>query len=302
MKTGDLEWVTALYPNVSDVLASCVRTAIAAPAGRQLIVADYASIETVMIAWAAECPALLNVFRSGRDAYKDMAARLFKIDYTAVTREQRAYAKPIVLGCGYMLGARGMIAYAKGFGISMTDAEAEVAVAAYREGYPEVVRFWHLLDAAARRAIENPGRVFKAGRFRFKADGEFLLLRLPSERKLAYYQPAINPDGRFGPEITYMGRDYGNRWDRIHTHPGKLCENIIQAVARDLLVQGLFNACAEPRLEVVGHVHDEIIALADVDDATAREGLRDCMRRIPGWAGDAPVDASAWAGPFYCKQ
>ena len=185
----------------------------------------------------------MNVFRSGRDAYKDMAARLFKIPYDQVSKDQRNYAKPIVLGCGYMLGAKGMIAYAKGYGVEMTEAEAQAAVAAYRDGYPEVVQFWRLLDAAARRAIENPGRrstrpVAFASRSRVTS----CCCALPSERKLAYYKPEINPDGRYGPEITYMGRDYGNTWDRIGTHPGKICENIIQAVARDLLVEGLFHA------------------------------------------------------------
>lgn len=302
VKTGDCDLLSSLYGSVSDVLVSCVRTAIAAPSGKSLVVADYASIETVMIAWAAECPALLDVFRTGRDAYKDMAARLFRIPYAQVSKEQRNYAKPIVLGCGYMLGARGMMEYAKGYGVQMSEAEAQAAVAAYRDGYPEVVYFWRLLDAAARRAIENPGKVFKAGRFRFKIEGDFLLLRLPSERKLAYYKPDINPDGRYGPEITYMGRDYGNAWDRIGTHPGKICENIIQAVARDLLVEGLFNASADPDLEIVGHVHDEILALADTNDDGALNRLMAAMRRMPAWAEDAPVGAAGWIGQFYCKQ
>jgi len=302
IKTADYDLLSTIYDSVSDVLVSCVRTTIAAPFGQRLVVADYASIETVMIAWAAECPALLDVFRTGRDAYKDMAARLFKIPYDLVSKEQRNYAKPIVLGCGYMLGARGMIAYAKGYGVEMTESDAEAAVAAYREGYPEVVQFWRVLDAAARRAIENPGKVFKAGRFRFKVEGDFLFLRLPSERKLAYYQPAINPDGRYGPEITYMGRDYGNAWDRIATHPGKICENIIQAVARDLLVEGLFQANCDPDLEIVGHVHDEILALADASDEGALDRLMEAMRRRPAWAGDAPIGAAGWTGQFYCKQ
>ena len=302
VKIGDYDLLATIYESVSDVLVSCVRTAIAAPPGKALIVADYASIETVMIAWAAECPSLLDVFCSGRDAYKDMAARLFKIPYDRVSKDQRNYAKPIVLGCGYMLGAKGMIAYAKGYGVEMSEAEAQAAVAAYRDGYPEVVQFWRVLDAAARRAIENPGKIFKAARFRFKVEGDFLLLRLPSERKLAYYKPDINPDGRYGPEITYMGRDYGNTWDRIATHPGKICENIIQAVARDLLVEGLFHASGDPVLEIVGHVHDEILALADTDDEGALDRLMDAMRTMPAWAADAPVGAAGWTGQFYCKQ
>lgn len=300
--TGDYDFAAALYPSVSELLASCVRTVIAAPPGKTLVVADYASIETVMIAWAAECPALLKVFRTGRDAYKDMASRLFAIDYAAVTKEQRTYAKPIVLGCGYLLGAKGMVAYAAGYGVDMSEREAARAVAAYREGYPEVVRFWHRVDAAAKYAIRNPGKIVKVGRFAFKVEGDFLLLKLPSERKLAYFKPEINPDGRYGDEITYMGVDYGHKWNRIATHPGKITENIVQAIARDLLVEGLFRAAADPGLEIVGHVHDEILALADEDDETSLDRLLDGMRQMPGWAADAPVEAAGWSGPFYCKQ
>ncbi|CAK0764168.1 DNA polymerase bacteriophage-type [Gammaproteobacteria bacterium] len=231
-----------------------------------------------------------------------MAARLFKIDYEAVTKAQRSYAKPIVLGCGYMLGAKGMVAYAAGYGVKMSEQDATKAVAAYREGYHEVVKFWHRVDAAAKFAIRNPGKVSKVGRFAFKVKNDFLFLKLPSERKLAYFKPEINPDGRYGDEITYMGTDYGHKWDRIGTHPGKITENIIQAISRDLLVEGLLNTATDPGLEIVGHVHDEIIALADEDDATALDRLIDHMRKRPAWVGDAPINAAGWSGAFYRKE
>ena len=300
--TGDYEFTSAMFGGVGDLLASCIRTVIAAPKGKQLVVADYSSIETVMIAWAAQCPALLAVFREGRDAYKDMAVRLFKVPYDKVTKAQRTYTKPIVLGCGYMLGAKGLVAYAQGYGVTMTEDEAAAAVRAYREGYPEVVTFWHTLDRAAKHVIANPGKVAKVGRFAFKVEGEFLFLKLPSGRKLAYHKPEIDPNGRYGPEITYMGVEFGHKWDRQSTHPGKITENIIQAVARDLLVEGLLNTDADGGLEIVGHVHDEILALADENDTTAVDRLIAAMCKLPAWAADAPVGAAGWAGPYYKKD
>ena len=71
---------------------------------------------------------------------------------------------------------------------------------------------------------------------------------------------------------------------------------------RDLLVEGLLQADADPGLEIVGHVHDEILALADVGDEGALDRLMDAMRQMPAWAEDAPVDAAGWCGAFYCKQ
>lgn len=300
--SGDYEFAAAMYPNVADLLSSGIRTAVAAPKGKKLVVADLASIETVMIAWAARCPALLAVFREGRDAYKEYATRLFGVPYDKVTPAQRKYSKPPVLGCGYMLGAKGLVAYAKGYGVTMGEDEAKAAVDAYRTAYPEVVRFWYAVDRAMKTAIESPGQVFKVGVFKLKKDGDFLLLKLPSGRCLGYYKPEIDPDGRFGPEITYMGTELGSRWTRLSTHPGKITENIIQAIARDLLAEGLINADADPGLEVVGHVHDEILALADENDDTATDRLIAAMCRLPAWAADAPVGAAGWSGLFYRKD
>ncbi len=299
---GDYDFAAGLYPSVSDTLVSCIRSVIAAPEGKKLVVADFSSIETVVTAWAAECNSLLDVFRTGSDAYKQFAARLFNIDYAKVTKAQRQYTKPIVLGCCYMLGARGLVAYAEGYGVAMTEDEAKRAVATYRDQYPEIVRLWHELANAASLAIEHPGKAYKARKFVFKIEGDFLLLKLPSGRKLAYYKPAINPDGRYGAEITYMGNDGAHRWDRIGTHPGKITENLIQAIARDLLVAAMFNAAADPGLEIVGHVHDEIICLADEDDDTALDRLLGYMRAMPEWAGDAPIGAAGWQGAFYRKD
>ena len=301
--TGDYEFASTMYPGTSDVLASCIRTAIAAPPGKKLVVADYSSIETVMIGWAAQCPALLKVFRDGRDAYKEYAARLLRIDYDDVTPEQRKYAKPPVLGCGFMLGARGLVAYAAGYGVTMSEADAKAAVDAYRGAYPEVVRFWYAVDSAAKAAIQKPGTVFKVGPFRFKVRDGFLLINLPSGRSLAYREPKIDPDGRFGPEVTYMGLDYGHKWDRIATHPGKITENIVQAIARDLLAEALLTIDAtEPGLEIVGHVHDEILTLADEDDETAVDRLIAAMCKLPAWASDAPIGAAGWSGPYFRKD
>jgi DNA polymerase len=299
--TGDYAFAAAMYPRVAELLTSCIRTVIAAPPGMQLVVADYASVETVVLAWATECQGMLNVFRTGRDAYREMASRVFGVDYDSVTDEQRAYAKPIVLGCGYGMGAAGMVSYATGFGVTMSEAEAAQSVAVYRQGYPEIVSFWQRLDSAARHVMSHPGKRARVGKFVFRCGGEFLLLQLPSGRALAYFQPTLRSGGRYGDEITYMGYDEKRKWTRISTHPGKLCENLIQSIARDLLVAAIFNAAEDDQIRVVGHIHDEILALADEDDDGALDRLRGHMCRMPAWASDMPLSAMGWTGPFYRK-
>ena len=137
----------------------------------------------------------------------------------------------------------------------------------------------------------------RAGRFLFEYERPFLHIHLPSGRSLAYFKPRIEnletPWGEMRPTITYQTAKMG----RQSTHPGKLTENIIQALARDVLAYGLQRV----PLEVVGHVHDEIIALAGVDDSDALSKLENAMV-APPWCADAPIAVEGWEGSFYRKD
>jgi hypothetical protein len=79
------------------------------------------------------------------------------------------------------------------------------------------------------------------------------------------------------------------------------CENITQAVARDLLAEGLINAEAA-RYPVVLHVHDEILAeVPDADDYTV-DGLIVEMTKLPGWAEGLPLAAAGFEAYRYRKE
>lgn len=296
--TEDPDWVATLFgEDVIGLLSTLVRTAIAAPGGKQLVVADYASIEAVMLAWAAGSDYLLNLFRTGRDPYKDFATHLFSVPYAEVTKSQRTQVKPVLLGCGYGLGTLGLQRYAATFGRVLGDTEAATQVAAYREVYPDIPQFWEALRKAAFGALrtDDPHPV---GAFTFIPDlPRYLLVALPSGRFLAYYRPQLEP-GKFGEQLTYVGREMGVR---VGTHPGKLAENLIQAISRDVLAYGLLRAAEDPGMEIVGHVHDEIICLADAADQDALGRLTEAMT-APPWCPDAPIRAIGWTGPWYRKD
>ena len=123
---------------------------------------------------------------------------------------------------------------------------------------------------------------------------------MPSGRSLSYFRPFIG-EGRFGEELKYLsGAEYNNKvW--LSTFGGKLVENIIQAESRDVLGEGLLQADADPGLEVVGHVHDEAITLADEGDSTALSRLITHMPAPLSWC-DAPIRAAGWEGKLYKKD
>lgn len=297
IRTADAETMGMLYDDLSGALSSLIRSVIAAPEGRQLVVADYASIESIMVAWCAESDYLLDLYHKGLDPYKDFATKIYSIAYEDVTKAQRSFAKPAVLGCGYGLGAAGLQRYAQAFGMEMDAKEAKQQVDTFRSAYSDIPEFWAKLETAVTAAMGSKGRTVRAGRFTFQFDGRFLLLGLPSGRHLYYYQPRMET-GNFGKlELTYAGKEPGVR---IGTHPGKIVENVVQAVARDLLIEGLKNTQAAG-FEIVGHVHDEIICLADADDPGAEQRLLDAMTKTPAWCKDAPVRADGYTAPYYRK-
>jgi DNA polymerase bacteriophage-type len=85
---------------------SFLRKAIMAPVGHQLVVGDLSQIEPRVLAWFADYEDLLDIFRSGSDAYAAFGSQMFNIP--GLSKEShpdlRQSAKSALLGCGYQLG------------------------------------------------------------------------------------------------------------------------------------------------------------------------------------------------------
>lgn len=100
IKSGDRQALQDRYKvNVSQALGGAVRHVIAAPPGKKLVVADLSSIESVVLGWVANCPLINETFRSGKDSYKVFASQFYGRPYDQITKEQRTFCKPPVLGC-----------------------------------------------------------------------------------------------------------------------------------------------------------------------------------------------------------
>lgn len=331
MEEGNYDLISLIVNEPMDAFGGLVRSAIQTKKGKEFRVCDLSSIESVVIGWLADCQPLLNVFREGRDAYKDFAVDLFEKPYEEITKKERGDSKPAVLGCGYRLGGgdldadgkrTGLWGYAEGMGVDLTKEQAHRAVKVFREKYQEIVQLWYDLENAVQKCLRT-GQAQHVGPLRFQYEKPFLTVRLPSGRKMYYFKPRIekkeyhsrdkvtgeylyNRDGT--PQtytksvFSYMGQNDKKQWTRIYSHGGKLVENFVQAIARDILKYGMLNA-HDFGFVLIGHVHDEIKTEHRVDDKVHTvENLRLCMIKPEKWYGDMPLNAAGWHNHYYTKD
>lgn len=216
----------------------------------------------------------------------------------------------IVHNCGYGLGPgvlegpsgepTGLLAYAAGMGVDMTQDEAKRAVSAFRKAYPDVVRFWARLERAVLHVMAS-GQAARVGHLRIdRPKDRVLRISLPSGGAILYWDPQVIRTDR-GEQLTYMHLEKGE-WRRVSTYGAKLTENVVQAVARDILANGMLRA-AEAGLDIVLHVHDQIVAEVREEEAEAAlETLIRCMSALPAWADkDLPLRAEGHISKRFTK-
>lgn len=199
----------------------------------------------------------------------------------------------------------------------------------WRESHPETVAFWRDLKDGILAAVRNPGREFWAGAHlrrngerairiwrtvEFdssgrKVPGWWLCMELPSGRILSY--PGIgvsvtketDEDGRVNTNvrIKYQGENQLTRqWTTLYTHGGKACENIVQALCRDLLAYAMINV-EGGGYPIVLSVHDELVCeTPNTPEYTVTE-LERLMCALPEWAEGFPLVAEGAEMKRYAK-
>jgi DNA polymerase len=322
IRSGDYDDLALWIDEPMDALAGLVRSSIHATEGNEFKVCDLSSIESRVIGWLTGCKRLLEVFRDGKCAYKDFATELYKIEYEDVTKGQRTDAKPAVLGAGFRLGGGAMIegkktglwGYAENMGIALSREDSHKAVKIFRKAYSEIPEAWYAYEEAIAHTIKT-GKRTRVGPIRFAMERPYLTAELPSGRKLWYLHPRVRKakikyvdkdgnDASFEKDsISYMGKQQnGKKWIRIQSHGGKFIENFVQAIARDILREGLL-AAADDGFNIVMHVHDEIVTEHPKgDNYYTVERLRELMSQPIPWCSDMPMDAAGYAGEIYRKD
>lgn len=301
VRTGNLEALELLYDSVPDTLSQLIRTAFIPASGNRFIVADYSAIEARVIAWLAGEKTTLEAFRDGKDLYCETASRMFKVpvEKHGVNGELRQKGKIAVLACGYG-GSVGALKAMGALRMGLAEDELKPIVDAWRAANPHIVWLWQEVEDAALTAITTRQPI-RLRNLTFTLESGILFITLPSGRRLAYVKPGLGQNRFGGTSITYWGINTGRKWGHLETYGGKLTENIVQAIARDLLVNGMQNV-AESGHQIVMHVHDEIVIDESVDSGFTVKDACQLMSRLPGWAKGLPLTADGYECAYYRKD
>ena len=293
----DADSLRLLFGRPLDVVSSCLRGVFKAPEGFKFVVCDYHAIEAIVLAWLAEFEPLLDVFRRHEDVYEFTAA--------SVGSTNRQLGKVLRLACGYGMGPAKFQETAATYKLVLTAQDARDTVSDFRLANAPIVHLWHALEACAKAAIIRPSDTltFKYRKLKFRMGDPkgrlagALLMELPSGRRLVYRNARVE-DGR----IVYWGvNQYTRQWCELDTYGGKLVENATQAVARDLLAGAMVHL---DRLGVplLTTVHDEIVAMAENDDAFGVfNAMKAAMSTPPAWGAGLPLSCAGGIVDRYGK-
>jgi DNA polymerase len=303
--TGNTENFRLLFDQPAAAITSCIRGFIAPKPGRELIVVDFSAIEARVLVWLAGQENIRAAYEKDLDLYKWMASQLYSVPIAEVTSEQRRIGKNLILGCGFQLGANSFIDYCARAGSIVTESFAVTAVGAYRRQHPKVVNFWYDIENAAIRCVrlKKPTAVVTANAsIQFDLAEDCLRILLPSGRHLYYRKPFIRVEDTYrGPQnkLYYMAA-LGAGLVRNGTYGGKLVENIVQAIARDLMVLGM-DAAEREGYPVILTVHDEIVAEVPAGTKDPQE-LERIVSRRPSWGKTLPIGAKGFRTHRYRKD
>lgn len=276
-----------------------------------LVVADLSAIENRVLAWLSGCESMLEIYEKDLDPYVDFATRFLNREYDQVTKAERQLCKPAVLGCGYGLGAgqqrvmtngskqwTGLMAYAASMGVNLRWEDSSKMVRTFRDTFHEVPQYWRYMEEAFYAATKTKKRQ-QVGEVVFGYSNGATYIELPVGRRIHYLNPR-SWQGEKGIEIRYDGLRNGQWWT-VTAWGGVLTENVVQAVSRDVLVEGMLRA--EGRgLKIVGHCHDEIIAeTSGPSSGLDQLVLEQCMSEAISWAPGLPLAAEGWEGERYAK-
>ncbi len=286
-----------LYDSVPDVLSQLIRTAFIPKPGRKFVVADFSAIEARVLSWLAGEKWRMDVFRDGGDIYCATASRMFhcKVEKHGENGHLRQKGKQAELACGY----GGSVGALKAFGAlesGMKEDELKPLVDAWREANANIVSLWYAVDDAAKRCIRERFATSAHG-IVFSYQSGMMFIILPSGRRLSYVKPRIGENQFGGESVTYMGLSVAKKWSRLETFGGKLVENIVQAISRDLLAYAMRTL---RYTDIVAHVHDEVII--ECDKSVSVDALCKQMSRTPPWARGLLLRADGYECEFYQKD
>ena len=300
VKMGCFDMLESIYGNTPDVLSQLIRTMLIPKEGCEFIVADFSAIEARVLAWEAGEQWVLDAFQNGEDLYCATASQMFHVPVVkhGINGDLRQKGKIATLACGYG-GSSGALISMGALQMGLHEEELPEIIDSWREANPKIVQYWWDVEKAAMKTFKT-GERQDIGRISFVFYSGTLWMVLPSGRKLAYLKPREQPN-RFGRmSLTYEGVGQNHKWARQETYSGRLVENATQAIARDILAEAMARIEAKG-LDIVAHVHDEVIIEAPKDKYTVDE-ICQLMAANPDWCDGLPLAAAGYKGNYYFKD
>jgi DNA polymerase len=310
-----IDTLRQFYGNPYEVIASVIRNFVKPHSGMMLD-ADYSNIESRVASWLVGCDGELQMYRDGRDIYKDMASTIFNTPYDEVSKEQRFVGKVAILSCCFQTSAQKLHETCAAWGQPVSKEVAIQAVKTFRGSKPQYPDAWKAYGSAISKAIKAPGEWFDASPYvkfgrTLKEPFDRLIMRLPSGRDIIYPYPQIqrkvtrNKDFETGEwrewetdEITFYGQGkVGVNWMRVATYPASCFQSSVQGTARDFMLYGCLQA-EKAGFDIFALIHDQ--ALAEDGDP---DKFVEALCTLPPWVPkDFPLAAAGGRVPYYAKD
>ena len=280
-----------------------LRKLIRAKKGKKLVVVDLSQIEVRTLCWLAGDVETLKLIEEHDDIYE-----AFAIKYGVWTVEQGSLkdnggslrsklVKPTTLGCGYQAGAERLA--------EQTDMDLETAthaVRTYRSTMRKVVRYWeHLQNTLSNCFVQRKPLAIGLPSGRVQRYG---LIKM---RRVVRTENVVGPDGEVRVATKFRNEFFATLLKNGRQVPSKLyggllCENLSQALARDIFAEGLVKI-EEAGYPVLFHVHDEVVV--EVDEDIAEKALADIVAIFanpPQWIPDIPLASEGHVMDAYEKK
>ena len=272
---------------------SKLRSALTAKEDHYLYIVDLSNIEARMLAWLANEESLLMSFAAGEDVYSKFASEIYDRPITKENKLERYVGKTAILGLGYGMGKDRYQATLKNGSpsVDVTDNTALAIVSQYRAMYPNIPRLWNACKQMLYSMLNADKREPRYGPLKIIHNA----IKLPNGMFLKY------------PHLTFTAGEflYRSSFNKtpIRTHGPRLCENIIQALARIVITNQMLTIKEElPTLDVVLTVHDEIICSGTQEGADMiLDTIMSIMKSPPGWCETLPLDAEGGYSTVYDK-
>lgn len=301
---------------------------------------------------------------TGADLYKLLYSRFFGKLLDTVNDTERQAGKVVDLSMGFHGGVGAFVTMAAGYGIDLSilpglvlpNADEKMKKKAYRawrrafltgEDYelepdvyqacdvlkqlyratsPAIDQLAYDLDEAIKSALRVPGTSHDIARCKVWYADKWLVIQLPSGRRLLYADAKIHREKRVDPEtqresyseyVSYMAAR-GKSWFRLRAWSGLFVENVVQAIANDILRAALLRVdrfCwtvpdvaaylitlpPDERTAISLHVHDEIVIEVPIGTITLEKYL-ELLTECTSWSSGLPLAAEGWTGPRFGKR